>query len=227
MNVTPKKIANLNCLENLKGSSTAIVLFHGYGASMSDLYGISQYLSADVDWYFPDGPIAVPLGFMMEGRAWFPIDMAELEAAMQSGSHRKFADKSSEDFDESQKLAIEVLKELRGKYDKLIVGGFSQGAMLASHVFSKVKADGLVLFSATLIDKNSLVEKLKDTPKIEFIQSHGHSDPLLSFEQAKDLFNLLEENGLKGEFIEFSGGHEIPENVLSGFIQYLEAIKQQ
>lgn len=220
-NNAPERIGNLETLTIKNNSDTAIVLFHGYGASMRDLYGIGEALKNHVsaDWFFPDGPISVPLGPMMEGRAWFPIDMAELETAMHMGEHRKFSDKSSKEFDQSQKLAIEFLKEISTKYEKLIIGGFSQGAMLASHVFCAVNTCALALFSGTLIDKPSLETKLVEANEIKFFQSHGASDPLLEYSQARDLFNLLEAKGLKGEFVSFEGGHEIPPAALEGFLK--------
>ena len=191
---------------------------------MRDLYGIGEALKGHVsaDWFFPDGPISVPLGFMMEGRAWFPINMAELETAMNNGDHRKFADKSSEEFDHSQELAVEFLKEVSAHYSKLIIGGFSQGAMLASHVFTEVETDALALFSGTLMDKESLSSKLSSTKEIRFFQSHGSADPLLEFSQAQDLHQFLESKGLKGEFISFEGGHEIPPAALEGFLRLIK-----
>ncbi|MCO4756250.1 MAG: dienelactone hydrolase family protein [Bacteriovoracaceae bacterium] len=224
---TIKKIKNLEYLDNLQNSKTAVVLFHGYGASMQDLYGLSDYVGGEVDWYFPNGPIAVALGYMMEGRAWFPIDMRELEIAMSSGTHRSFKDKRSDEFDKSQEMALEFLQELRPKYDKLIIGGFSQGAMLASHVFSKADVDGLALFSGTLIDEQSLRAKIDNAKCSTFFQAHGKQDPVLSFGQAKDLYNVLDEKKLKGHFVEFDGGHEIPESALQGFKKYLAEIKQR
>lgn len=221
---SPEKIGELETLSLKNGSDTAVVLFHGYGASMSDLYGIGEALGPhfSADWFFPNGPISVPLGFMMEGRAWFPINMAELEEAMNSGQHRKFSDKSSEEFDHSQKLAVDFLKELSKKYSKLIIGGFSQGAMLASHVFSAVNTHGLALFSGTLIDKESLLEKIGDGAKLQFFQSHGTSDPLLEYSQAQDLYKVLKDKGLKGDFVTFEGGHEIPPEALRGFLKMLK-----
>ncbi len=119
--------------------------------------------------FFLDGPISVPLGFMMEGRAWFPIDMAELESAMSSGEHRKFADKSSKEFNHSQKLAVEFLKEISKNYSKLIIGGFSQGAMLASHVFNEVNTSALALFSGDSYRQSTLCfQKLKTPRKLNF-----------------------------------------------------------
>jgi len=45
-------------------------------------------------------------------------------------------------------------------------------------------------------------------------QSHGRGDPLLPFERAVELRDLLREAGLQVRFEEFGGGHEIPQSVL-------------
>ncbi|MBC76919.1 MAG: hypothetical protein CME64_12975 [Halobacteriovoraceae bacterium] len=221
-----KKLKNLEYLDNIKGEDSAVVLFHGYGASMQDLHGISNYSQAKYDWFFPNGPISVPLGFMMEGRAWFPIDMQELERAMATGTHRSFREKRSDEFDRSKDMALEFLEDMRKRYDKLVVGGFSQGAMLASHTFSQAKADGLALLSGTLIDEASLTKSVESPRCKSFFQSHGKSDPVLSYKQAKDLYDLLVDKNLEGEFIEFQGAHEIPESVLIGLDKYLNKIKR-
>jgi phospholipase/carboxylesterase len=68
----------------------AVMLLHGYGASMDDLFPLFEYLAKDWNWFFPNAPLEVPIGPMMSGRAWFPIDMEALNAAMMSGQHRDF-----------------------------------------------------------------------------------------------------------------------------------------
>jgi len=58
---------------------------------------------------------------------------------------------------------------------------------------------------------------------LEYFQSHGEEDPLLSYAAAEDLNKMLETAGLKGEFHGFRGGHEIPRQVLQQlghFINY-------
>ena len=222
MSEEAKTLKGLRYLEKLADAETAVVLFHGYGASMADLRGLGDYLPHKVDWYFPDGPLAVDLGFMMEGRAWFPIDMAEVESAMATGSYREFEDKVPPHFEQSRQMTLEFLSKLRPKYKRLIVGGFSQGAMLASHIFSPAQADGLVVFSGVLVDKASLTEGLQDGSGVEFLQTHGKRDPLLEFRQGQSLFNFLCENGHKGNFVEFDGAHEIPQSALEAFSEYLK-----
>ena len=70
----------------------------------------------------------------MEGRAWFNIDMAELEQAMRTGSHRAFEDKNPEEFQKALPLVKTFINNLSKDYDEVIIGGFSQGAMISSHL---------------------------------------------------------------------------------------------
>jgi phospholipase/carboxylesterase len=53
-------------------------------------------------------------------------------------------------------------------------------------------------------------------------QSHGRLDPLLNFEIAERLRDLLTEGGLSVTFVPFRGAHEIPPTVLSGVEEFLE-----
>ena len=54
----------------------------------------------------------------------------------------------------------------------------------------------------------------EDSVKFPFFQSHGKNDPILSYQGAKSLFELLKLCGHEGEFVSFDGAHEIPEKVL-------------
>jgi phospholipase/carboxylesterase len=213
---------NIEYLSVKRNSRKAIIMFHGYGANMQDLYGLAQYMGKDYDWYFPNGVFSISLGFMMEGRAWFNIDMVELEKAMQSGVPRKFSDKSSPEFDDSQKQVLEYVEHIRKDYDDIVIGGFSQGAMLTSHIAGIVKPKGMILFSATLIDKENLLKKLDQIGPTPFFQSHGKQDPVLEYSQAMDLFELLKLYKCEGEMLSFNGAHEIPMEVIQRADTYLK-----
>lgn len=225
--LTEKK-SGLNYLKvNNDDAKTAIVLIHGYGASMHDLHGLHSVLNPkqNVDWYFPDGHIAINLGFMMEGRAWFPIDMQELERSIQNGTHRTFEDKCPNELIEAINKVELFLEEICEQYDHVILGGFSQGAMLASHLSAKFeKVKGLILFSATLVASNLLQKTLEGKKTIPFIQSHGKQDPLLNYAEAKKLFELLKLYGNRGEFIPFEGAHEIPMVVIDRVNEWLSKL---
>jgi phospholipase/carboxylesterase len=219
-----EKFKNIEYISKKHNKSKAIILFHGYGANMQDLYGLASYMGDEYDWYFPNGTQGLDHLGMYGGRAWFSIDMVELQQMMMSGKFRKFADKSSSEFNASQELAIDFINHIKSDYEDVVIGGFSQGAMMASHVFSEINPLGLLLFSATLIDRNSLIKKLEKVHPISFFQSHGKSDMVLEYSQAMDLFELLKLSKLGGEFIGFEGGHEIPMNVIEKANSYLKQL---
>lgn len=203
-------------------SNKAVVFFHGYGANMDDLAPLQNYLDPKgvCHWYFPNGPVKIPFAGMWEGRAWFPIDMAELERAMQVGTHRRFSDKSPAEFLTSLSMMLETISELQKKHEHVIVGGFSQGAMLASHIASRLPVEALVILSGTLLDQSGLAQNYH-TRSVPFFQSHGDQDPLLGLGEAKALYESLETKGFKGLWAPFRGGHEIPEGTLRALGAFL------
>jgi phospholipase/carboxylesterase len=220
-----EKFKKIEYLSAIKNKSKAIILFHGYGANMQDLFGLSQYMGSEYDWYFPNGVQTLEHLGMYGGRAWFHIDMVELQKMMMSGQFRKFADKESAEFNQVQEEVIEYVANMANRYEEIIIGGFSQGAMLSSHIFTRCNPSGLILFSATLIDKTSLMTKLDSLKRpIKFFQSHGKEDAVLEYSQAMDLFELFKLYKMSGEFVSFTGGHEIPMHVIKKADEYLKGL---
>lgn len=221
-------ITNIEYLYSKGRTTKAICLLHGYGASMQDLAPLANELDPhnDYNWYFLNGVLSVPLGFMMEGRAWFPIDMVELQRAIEAGDFRSFRDYDKPEFEIAANKCEEFLKHHLSSYSKKVLGGFSQGAMISTHLSMKNSEffDGLICLSGTLIAQKKLIEYLEKSRKIPFFQSHGKSDPVLSYNQAKELFELLKLGGHQGEFVSFQGAHEIPMEVVNKTKIFLASI---
>lgn len=219
---------NIEYLKISKNSKRCIFMFHGYGASMNDLYPLESVMKTDkdYDWIFPNGVLSVPMGIGMEGRAWFPIDMAELEAAMRTGSFRSFEDKEPKEFLDVLPVVKTFIDNIAKEYDEIIIGGFSQGAMISAHLTGKnfSKQKGLILMSGTLIARDILIENLQSQNPVPFIQSHGKNDPVLNFDEAMKLFELFKLCRFQGEFIGFEGAHEIPFAVTSKVRSFLNSI---
>lgn len=219
-----EKESNLEFLKEINNSKKAVCLLHGYGASMYDLYSLKDAVSrrSDFDWYFLHAPLSLNMGGK-QGAAWFPIDMQALEMAMQKGGHREFSTHYPDELDQSIKMVSKFCETELQKYDEVHIGGFSQGAMVSSHVMcSGIKnLKTLTLLSGNLIGQDQLNEKMKNTDRFKFFQSHGASDPVLAFDQAKSLFELLKLGGHQGEFLSFPGGHEIPMDVLRKWDKFL------
>lgn len=218
------ELVNIQGLESIrvlgKDPGTAVVLIHGYGASMQDLFPLwNLWHREGLSWYFPNGPLSLPMGYY-EGRAWFSIDMAKLEEAMRTGSHRDMKDSIPPEFDETLSLLENYLREIAKTHKEIILGGFSQGAMCASHLSFKTDLPiaKLILLSGALLAHGRIPNAAKALP---FYQSHGSSDPILSIEGARELHQKLTNLGYRGDFREFSGGHEIPPVVIEDVRSFL------
>lgn len=217
MNTYKCEASHLEYKHISNNSKKAIFILHGYGASMDDLAGLGNYLdpNGDFDWFFPNAPLKVDIGMHVEGRAWFPIDMNDLQKAIMSGTFRSFADKQPENFFESIKHVNDFILSNSEKYESIVMGGFSQGSMVTSHLLNiSKKTKAYICLSGTLLNQDVLEKSLAQTEPIHFFQSHGKSDQVLEYSQAMNLFEFLKYHRLQGEFVSFEGGHEIPPVVL-------------
>ncbi|WCL47537.1 alpha/beta hydrolase [Leptospira sp. GIMC2001] len=232
MYTTQPQLEDLGPLKVLrvKGDPSAptIIIFHGYGASAFDLFSLHQVLNVPqgTNWIFPDGHLKIPLGPGYFGSAWFPIDMEALQRAVMMGTVRDLTEVTHPGLDLARKNALEMIEASGIKLDNIVIGGFSQGAMLSTEITlqSNIRPKGLVLLSGTLLHRNIWADLAKSKSSLSFFQSHGKVDPVLGFKAAKELNKLLRDAGMVGEFVEFNGGHEIPTEVIDGLNRYLKQI---
>lgn len=221
MKTSLQNIADLECLSAVsEKSDTVVVMLHGYGASMQDLFPLwEMWNKENLDWYFPNGPMKLPMGYY-DGRAWFSIDIEKLEKAMREGVPRDLEGTIPPEFDQTILKLKNFILKLKEKYKKIIIGGFSQGAMCSSHLalMDELKIDGLILLSGSLIAESKFPARPHVIP---FYQSHGELDPILPLDGARKLNLKLQGLGFKGEIDLFRGGHEIPLKVIEEVKSFL------
>src|SRR5262249_47033581 len=124
----------------------AVVLCHGFGAPGTDLVPLGlelprqhPTLASRVRFVFPEAPVAMPeLGYS-EARAWWRLDLERLAAAAQDPAvRRQLQDEVPEGLPRSRRLLTALVNELstnsRLPIARIVLGGFSQGAMLATDV---------------------------------------------------------------------------------------------
>lgn len=210
------KYAGIDCLEHL-GPTTAeynVILLHGYGANSSDLFPLAQHMQTPSikRWVFPNGIQGLP-GFA-GGRAWFDIDVAALEQAMMTGQPRDFSSYLARVRPVAERVQ-KLIKEADLDEKKTLIGGFSQGAMLATHIALSHPIDfaGLVILSGAFLGTDEWVE-MAQKRKLPFFQSHGEQDPVLPYDSAETLFHKLNDANWDGHLHAFRGQHEIPAMVL-------------
>lgn len=224
--INNKTIAGLDVTE-LPGDpdGATILLLHGFGANSMDLFPLSGVYrqTPRPTWLFPNAPLTIP-GFPGDqSRAWFPLDIEIMQRAIRTQDFQVVKNAFPSDLRESRTQIERLVGELDIPFSKLIIGGFSQGAVLATETLlhGRERAGGLLIFSGTLVFEPDWRKLSTLHAKTPFFQSHGLYDPLLPIEQAQKLEQVLLEGGLKGKLRIFKGGHEIPSGILGQLQQFL------
>jgi phospholipase/carboxylesterase len=205
------------------GDGPVVVLLHGFGAPGDDLVPLWRVLDVpdDVRFVFPEAPIALPFG----GRAWWPIDMTRLERFLERGQAAMPAGEVPPGLAPARLQVAALVDEAAERLGarSVTIGGFSQGAMLACDValHTTRPLSSLVLFSGTLIAEREWAPHVAGRAGLRVLQSHGSADPLLAIAGAAQLRDLLRGGGLAVEWIEFRGGHEIPQQALERLREYV------
>ena len=160
-----------------QGEATALVVFlHGYGADGADLLGLSDVLGPHlpgVAFVAPDAPDRCAGGGF--GFQWFPIPRFDgsTEAMAEAGIEASAADLNA--FLDAR-LAEEGLAP-----DRLVLVGFSQGAMMSLHVAPRraKPVAGVVAISGRLLRPEALVAEARVRPPVLIM--HGDQDPVVPF----------------------------------------------
>ena len=212
------------------GEGPLVVLLHGFGAPGDDLVALWRYLNVpdEVRFLFPAAPLQLNMGFG-DARAWWMLDMERLTQARAKGHWEELSQEIPRGLSPARTQMQDVLslatETLSVPSQSLILGGFSQGAMLATDLVlhTEIPFAGLVLLSGTLIAKQEWLARLPNRQGLPVFQSHGTDDPILSFSMAQQLREHIQKAGLQVSWVEFRGGHEIPIQVLQGLGAFLQS----
>jgi phospholipase/carboxylesterase len=181
-----------------------------------------------VRFAFPEAPVKLDIVVPDYARAWWIIDMMALQDAIQRGDLDALAHEVPSGLRAARSTLSDALDELELRLDvpqgKLILGGFSQGAMLSCDLAlrSERALGGLVLMSGMMLCEKEWRPLMPRRSGLPVLMSHGRSDPLLPFELATRLRDALGEAGLGVRFIPFNGGHGIADSVLTALGSFIE-----
>ena len=186
----------------------SVIFLHGLGADGFDfksIFGRSQFNK--IRFILPHAPYRpVTINQGMEMRAWYDLydlslDKDEDELGMQRSSLI------------IQKL-IEEQISLGIPSEKIIIGGFSQGAVMSFYLGLKYdkKLGGIVALSGYLPLKDKLISSIKDDLiKIPIFMAHGLYDNVIDIQIADRSFEKLIARFNSANFEKYPMGHEVCE----------------
>jgi phospholipase/carboxylesterase len=199
-----------------EGPFPTLFLFHGWGASAHDLIGLAPLVrDGRVLVLCPQGPVVMPVGGGQKGYGWFPLTPG-LPPDVDAFRH-------------AAELLRGFVEQARARYPidpgATVVGGFSQGGMMAYDLALRDPARyaGLMALSSWL--PAPLVEDLPRLPEQEgfpVLITHGTADPMIDVERARESREALRRFGVGITYREFDMGHEIRPEAVRVVMRWLD-----
>ena len=203
------------------GAGPVVLLMHGFGAPGDDLVSLWRLLDvpSETRFVFPEAPLELNFGFG-DSRAWWMLDMERMARERALGHWRELIQEVPKGLQPVRERVVEavtqIMQTLHVTPEQMIIGGFSQGAILACDMALRTDFPfaGLILMSGTMVAQDEWLPLIPNRKEFAVFQSHGTDDPILSWETAIHLRDTLRNGGLDVQWVEFRGGHEIPLPVL-------------
>jgi phospholipase/carboxylesterase len=210
------------------GGPPTMVLLHGYASSAEHWIPFTQSIALPYygRFLFPQGPqAAVRTDGGPDGRAWWNLDLTPYH---RSGKVTDLTREKPDGLEQSARMVIALLEdEGNSSGHPFILGGFSQGAMVACQVAftSDEPLAALILLSGTPINEAVWHSRMAVRKGMPVFMAHGRTDRTLSFSMAEHLKSEMETAGLSVTFVPFSGDHEIPEEVVVALNSFLHRLR--
>ena len=211
-------------------NDTVGMLLHGFGASANDLVSLAPRLGVARRWLVPHAPAQLVVHGMHSGRAWFPRDAAAMERAL-AGEY--FTQRRALQPPGLTVAAREVRATLAARAldpRTLIVGGFSQGAMVTAEYLRLALTGEWPLPRAALLFSGALIaeswwDQLR-TPDARAVdcpifQTHGRNDAVLPYDDAQALAAILRRAGFSVAWLDTAEGHTIPHHAIDAAARFL------
>jgi phospholipase/carboxylesterase len=201
-----------------------MVLLHGFGSSAEQWMPYSKTVTIlpNLEFLFPQGPVLMlRTDGSGAGHAWWDLKLAEHRRSGKAG-----VDLRDEDPAGLERAGTLVESFIEGIGHPVILGGFSQGAMVSCQIAftSDLPLEALVLLSGTPLAESAWRAGMPRRKGLPVFMSHGRADDILPFDLAQVLRDEMVAVGLDVTFVAFDGGHQIPEEVVAALRAFLERL---
>ncbi len=182
-----------------------ILLLHGYGADMNDLFSLASELPDEALIIAPQAPHRLPWG----GYAWWNLQQAETGV-------KSDLDQAKRSIKTLELFLDQVQEKYKYNRKKVILLGFSQGGMISyATAFRRPRFfSGVMALSSYLMPELMPEEEPSGSMLPPFFISHGTEDPVLPLSGAHKSRDYLQSKGAEVEYHEYPMPHGInPDNL--------------
>lgn len=200
-----------------------VVILHGYAMCPEDLEPFANSLGIPALFCFPRAPFsAAPGGF-----SWWDLDETRRLRQIAAGP-RDLVNEYPDGRPAARDQLLSFISALRAHVSasSTVIGGFSQGGMLACDTVlcGHLEVDALLLLSSSRIaisDWNTHLDTLAGLP---VMIAHGHHDTDLAFSAGEALRDFHHTCGAQVTWVPFNGAHEIPLVVWRSVRKFLQQL---
>ena len=209
--------ARLDAIVRGGAGPPTVVLLHGYGSNAEDWLQFVGKIQVPNDGrlIFPQGPLRGPFA---GARGWWWLN---IEGHIPAGArYPDFSKVTPGGITIASRLVRELLDE---EPQPLVLGGFSQGAMLSAEIAFQTDQElaGLILLGGTTVNEDAWAESFARRRDLPIFIAHGRSDGVLPFDMMERFQARLKAAGMNVTWVPFPGGHEIPPAVVAAMNEFL------
>jgi len=214
------QVAALDAIVRGGDGPPSLVMLHGYGSNANDWLQFEHKLQVPGNGrlVFPQGPLRGPNG----ARGWWWLN---IEGHIPEGE--RYPDFSTASPGGLTVASSRVRRLLVSVPQPIVLGGFSQGAMLSAEIAFQTDQDvaALVLLSGTTVNEAAWAERFPGRRLMPMFIAHGRQDGVLPFATMERFQERLKATGLNVTWFPFDGGHDIPDEVIAALNQFLAGVK--
>lgn len=196
-----------------------LVLMHGVGSNEDDLFALADFVPGPFHVLSLRAPFVLGPG----SYAWFEFS---IEA---DGSRRIDADQETRSRAAVVRTVQAVLAQLGVSPDRVVLGGFSQGGIMALSLLRtrpELLHGAMVMHSRLLPEVNALEVEAEAMNGKALWVSHGQQDGVIPPASGRAIRDWATARPLSLRYEEFPGAHEIRLAELQAAMQWLASLAQ-
>ncbi len=201
--------------KQVQSKPPVIFMIHGYGSDRHDLFSFADELPKKYCIISIQAPIDLPWG----GYAWYHINFDNGE---------KFTDVSQAEKSRDSVVAFidEVLQKYELDENKVVLLGFSQGAILSYGIAFKYphKVNYMITLSGYVLPEFVLKGEKPEYKNISVFAAHGVNDGVIPIQLARQIPIILKEKHIVHSYKEYQMEHNINPECFRDMLNWIKKI---